>query len=94
MKITDNKEKSRFEASVDGHLALIEYSVMPNIVSLNHIEVDKELEGRGVATEMAESVLLQLELRGLKVVPICPFIKNYINKHPEWSSILVKGHGV
>lgn len=88
MRVVDNKEKNRFEAEIDGHKAIIEYSVQPNILILEHIEVDKELSGRGVASEMTESVLLEIELRGLKVVPECPFIKNYISKHPEWESIL------
>ena len=90
MRVIDNKEARRFEAEVDGHWAIIEYSVLPNILSLNHVEVEKTLEGKGVATEMAEKVLLQIELRGLKVIPVCPFIKKYIQKHPEWKSIIAK----
>ncbi len=88
MRVIDNKEKGRFETEVNGYLAIIEYSVMPNILSLNHIEIDKNLEGKGIATEMAEKVLLQIEQRELKVIPVCPFIKNYIIKHPEWKSIV------
>lgn len=88
MRVIDNKEKSRFEANVDGHQAIIEYSVLPGILSLNHTEVPEALGGRGVASEMTESVLLAIELRGLKVKPVCPFIKKYIDKHPEWKSIL------
>lgn len=88
MRVIDNKEMNRFETEIDGHQAIIEYSVLPNILSLNHIEVDKELAGKGVASEMTEKVLLQIEQRGLKVIPICPFIKKYIQKHPEWNSII------
>jgi predicted GNAT family acetyltransferase len=88
MRVIDNKEKRRFETEVDGRLAFIEYTAMPNIVSLNYIEVDKVLEGNGVASEMAEKVLLQIEQRGLKIIPVCPFIKKYIKKHPEWETIV------
>ena len=88
MRVIDNKEMNRFETEIDGHQAIIEYSVLPNIVSLNHIEVDKALAGKGVATEMTEKVLLQIELRGLMVIAVCPFIKKYIQKHPEWNSII------
>ncbi len=88
MRVIDNKEMNRFETEVDGHQSIIEYSVLPNILSLNHVEVDKALEGKGVASEMTEKVLLQIELRGLKVIPVCPFIKSYIQKHPEWNSIV------
>tara|TARA_B100000945_G_C20309104_1_gene561927 strand:+ start:96 stop:398 length:303 start_codon:yes stop_codon:yes gene_type:complete len=88
MRVIDNKETNRFEAEVDGHKAFIEYSVQPGILSLNHTEVPKELSGQGLASEMTEKVLLQIELRGLKVIPVCPFTKKYIDKHPEWKSIL------
>ena len=90
MRVIDNKETNRFEAEVDGHKAFIEYSVQPGILSLNHTEVPKELSGQGLASEMTEKVLLQIELRGLKVIPVCPFIKKYLDKHPEWKSILAE----
>lgn len=90
MNIIDNREKNRFEAEIDGHQAIVEYSVKPGILVLEHIEVDQELAGKGIGGEMAESVLLEMELRGLKVIAECPFIKKYIEKHPEWNSILVK----
>lgn len=90
MRVIDDKEKNRFEAEVDGHTAIIEYTVRPGILILDHTEVPKELSGQGVASEMVEKVLLQIELRGLKVVPECPFIKKYINRHPEWKSIIAE----
>jgi len=92
MRVIDNKEESRFETEVDGHSAIIEYSVMPNILSLNHTVVDKALQGKGVAKEMVEKVLLQIEQRGLRVIPRCPFIKKYIKKHPEWETIVANGY--
>ncbi|WP_310992590.1 GNAT family N-acetyltransferase [Aequorivita marina] len=88
MNVIDNKEESRFETKVDGHDAFIEYSMLPGVLSLNHTEVDKALSGQGVASEMTEKTLMQIEQRGLKVIPECGFIKNYIDKHPEWKSIL------
>lgn len=92
MRVIDNKEKNRFEAEVDGYKVIIEYSVQPGILSLNHTEVPKELSGQGIASEMTEKVLLQIELRGLKVIPVCPFTKKYIDKHPEWKSIVADEH--
>ncbi|HLT50188.1 MAG TPA: GNAT family N-acetyltransferase [Aequorivita sp.] len=89
MRVIDNKEMNRFETEIDGYKAIIEYSVKPGVLSLNHTEVPKELSGQGVASEMTEKVLLQIELRGLKVIPVCPFIKKYIDKHPEWKSIVM-----
>lgn len=90
MRVIDNKEKNRFETDVEGYKAIIEYSVQPGILSLIHTEVPKELSGQGVASEMTEKVLLQIELRGLKVIPVCPFTKKYIDRHPEWKSIVAE----
>ncbi len=90
MNVTDNKEENRFETTIDGHEAFIEYSVLPGVLSLDHTEVDKALAGQGVASEMIEKVLLEIELRGLKVIPVCPFIEKYISKHPEWKSIVAE----
>ncbi|QAA80279.1 N-acetyltransferase [Aequorivita sp. H23M31] len=90
MNVIDNKEKKRFETEIDGYKAFVEYEVKPNILILEHTEVDKALGGKGVGSEMVEAVLLQIELRGLKVIPHCPFIKKYISKHPEWQSIVAK----
>lgn len=88
MNVIDNKEKNRFETKIDGHEAFVEYTVQPGILSLNHTEVDKALAGQGVASEMVEKVLLETELRGLKVIPVCSYIEKYISKHPEWKSIV------
>lgn len=90
MRVVDNKEENRFEAEIEGQMAVIEYSVQPGILSLNHVEIPEALSGKGVASEMIEKVLLQIEQRGLKVIPVCPFIKKYIQKHPEWESIIAK----
>lgn len=90
MHVIDNKEENRFEAKIDGHIAIIEYSVKPGLLSLNHTEVPKELSGQGIAGELTEKVLLQIEQRGLKVIPKCSYIEKYISKHPEWKSILAE----
>ena len=91
MNVKDNKELNRFETEIDGYEAFVEYSVKPGIIVLEHTKVNKALGGKGVGSELAEAVLLQIELRGLKVIPECGFIKKYIEKHPEWESIVHKG---
>lgn len=90
MDVKDNKERNRFETEIDGHQAFVEYSVKPDIIVLEHTKVDKALGGRGVGSELVEAVLLQIELRGLKVIPKCGFVRKYIDKHPEWESLVVK----
>lgn len=90
MRLIDNKEKNRFETTIDGHDAFIEYSVEGDVISLNHTEVNKALAGKGVGGELTENVLLEIERRGLKVNPVCSFVAHYISKNPEWESVVSK----
>ncbi len=71
MRVIDNKELNRFEVEVDGQKAIIEYTVKPGVLSLNHTEVPKELAGQGIASEMTEKVLLFAHLlkNTLKNIP-------------------------
>lgn len=90
MHVIDNKKENRFETVIDGHKAIIEYTVQPDTLTIIHTEVDKELSGKGIAGQLTESVLMDIERRGLKVIPECPYTKRYIDKHPEWKSLLAE----
>jgi predicted GNAT family acetyltransferase len=94
VKISENKEKKRFEAMVDGATAVIEYIRAEDKMYLTHTEVPKQLEGKGVASAMAKQVLEQIKVEGLQLVPLCPFIAAYLKRHPEWKEILAKGYHV
>ena len=73
---------------VDGHTALAAYRLKPGVITFTHTEVPKELGGRGIGSQLAKGALDQARERGLKVVPLCPFIKAYIEKHPEYADLL------
>jgi predicted GNAT family acetyltransferase len=32
------------------------------------------------------------EQRDLKIAPICPFVKSYLQRHPEWKRLLAAEH--
>lgn len=89
-EVQDNTEKHRFELIVDGHTALAAYRLKPGVITFTHTEVPKELGGRGIGSKLAKGALDQVRARGLKVVPLCPFIKAYIEKNPEYAELVVK----
>lgn len=86
--VRDNPARHRFELEVDGHLAIAVYSLAPGVITFIHTEVPEALAGRGVGSRLAKGALAQVRARGLKVVPRCPFIRGYIEKHPEWQDLL------
>jgi uncharacterized protein len=80
MRITKNEAGSRYEAHEDDELVgFLEYRVVGEAVVLVHTESLRE--GRGVGSELAEFVLN--DLRDAKVTVTCPFVKRYLEKHPD-----------
>ena len=89
LKVTKNAEEQRFETSVEGQLAVIEYEMMgDSVIDFVHTEVPVALEGRGIADHMAHEVLEYARNQGLAVIPQCPFVADYISRHPEYQSLV------
>ena len=88
--VTDNSEEQRFEAHVDGELAgFAEYRLREGVIVFTHTEVDDAFEGRGVGTQLARQALDAVREAGeRRVVPRCPFIKAWIDRHPDYRSLL------
>jgi len=87
-EVRDNPAKHHFELIVDGFTALATYRLKPGVITFTHTEVPKELGGRGIGSQLAKGALDQVRARGLKVVPLCPFIKAYIDKNAEYQDLL------
>ena len=88
VSVRDNPAESRYEAIVDGRLALAQYMLTGENITFTHTEVPIELEGRGIASQLARYALDDARRRGLRVIPLCPFISAYIRRHPEYNDIV------
>jgi predicted GNAT family acetyltransferase len=53
-----------------------------------HTEVPPELGRKGIGSRLIKGVLDQVRADGLTVIPRCPFVKAYIDKHPDYASLL------
>jgi uncharacterized protein len=87
VEVRNNTELSRYEAYVDGDLAGFAVYVMQgsNIV-FTHTEV--YVEGKGVGSTLVREALDDVRRGGtLTVVPLCPFVKAYIESHPEYADL-------
>jgi predicted GNAT family acetyltransferase len=88
-EVTDNPAMSRYEMDVDGTTAFVQYRLGDDAIALLHTEVPSELSGRGIGSALAKAVLDAVRQRGLKVVPHCEFIANYVERRPEYRDLLV-----
>jgi hypothetical protein len=64
--------------------------IMAGKIFLTHTEVPAALEGKGIGSIIVKLALEEVERRGLKLIPLCPFVGKYITKHPEWKRILAE----
>ncbi|ATL48135.1 GNAT family N-acetyltransferase [Chitinophaga caeni] len=89
--VTDNELANQFEMRIDNKIAKIEYKITGDRIFLTHTEVPPALEGKGVAAILVEKVLHIVEERGLKLVPLCPYVASYLRRHPDWKRLLAHG---
>lgn len=88
VEVVNNEAGHRFEAKLEGGVAFAEYRLVDHGLILPHTVVPEAFEGRGVASALAKTALGYARDRDLKVIPTCPFISAYIQKHPEWRDIV------
>ncbi len=87
--VVDNPESHRLEAQLDGAVAgFSDYQRQGTSLSLLHIEVDDRFEGKGVGSLLARRSLDAAREEGLSVLPHCPFVKHYIERHPEYLDLV------
>lgn len=82
--VSHKPTQHRFEVAVEGQLAIAEYT-MPSaaVMRLTHTLVPKALEGRGIAGALARFAMAHAREHGLKIDPQCPYMRAYMEKHPE-----------
>ena len=86
--VRDNSKLHRFELDTEGHIAFSEYQRADGMLTIMHTEVPKELGGRGIGSTLIKGVLDTARAQGLKVKPLCPFAKAYIERHSEYADLV------
>lgn len=88
-EVTNNTDKSRYEIFLDGKQAgFAEYRLREDRTIFVHTEIDRAFEGKGLGSVLAKAALDDVRAAGRSVVPLCPFIKSYIDRHAEYKDLL------
>ena len=80
--VTDNRAAQRFELAINGEVAYLSYQRRGDALTLVHTEVPPSLRGRHLGEVLVKEGLESARAQGLRVVPLCPFVKDYLRKHP------------
>ncbi len=86
--IRDNTALSRFELDAEGVTAVANYRLSGDVMTITHTEVPPDARNRGIASRLIEGMLVEARSRGLKIVPLCSFVKTYVDRHPEVRNLL------
>ncbi len=87
--ITDATERNRFIATVGREQAgFIVYRRRPGLIALIHTEVEERFEGQGIGGRLARFALEQARTKGLEVLPFCPFVNDWMKRHPEYNDLV------
>jgi predicted GNAT family acetyltransferase len=88
LNVRDNREASAYEADVGGATAVAAYELDGDSIAFTHTEVPPEAEGQGVGAALVRYALDDVRARGLRVIPLCQFVRSYIRRHKEYADIV------
>lgn len=81
MKINHLKDENRFEAHVEGHVALVDYVISDGALVVVHTYVPKPLKGRGIAGELVKAAYDYANKEGLGCKATCSYALAWLEKH-------------
>src|SRR6476660_4611286 len=87
--VRDNPQELRYELLDDSGTMIgeIRYVIEPGAVRLVHTEVEPEFQGQGLADELVQGAMNDLRERGLKMIPVCPYVRAWLRRHPEQADL-------
>jgi len=82
--VSHNPAQSRYEITEDDAvLGIAEYRELSGRIAFTHTETDPERAGQGLAAELVAFALDDVRSRGLAVLPLCPYVRAFVAKHPD-----------
>ncbi len=93
IEVADAPERERYELSVEGEVAgFSAYRTRPGRIEFIHTEVDERFQGRGLGERLIRFALEDARERGLAVLPVCPFVRAFIERNREFEALVPAAH--
>ena len=89
VRVVEDEAAQRYNALLGDQTAgFVTYRGRGERRVLVHTEVDPQFEGRGVGSRLVKGVLEDLRGRGIRAQVLCPFITDYLKRHPDYSDVV------
>jgi uncharacterized protein len=86
--ISDNRDEQRYEARLGEDLVgYLAYELQPSQIVLVHTQVDRAAKGQGIGSRLVAAALEDIRDRGLSTRVLCPFVRAFLRRHPEYSDV-------
>ncbi|WP_240919352.1 GNAT family N-acetyltransferase [Nonlabens sp. SY33080] len=90
--IKHNQNDSRgifFYKKEEKTMAELTYSHEDNVMTIDHTEVNPDLEGNGIGTHLVHKAVEYAQKNNMKVHPLCPFAEVLFDENDQWSDLRV-----
>jgi uncharacterized protein len=86
--VVDVPDRERYEIHREGQtLGFSAYQKANGLIVFTHTEVDPGLEGQGIGSALVRAALDDVRRQGVPVLPICPFVAQWIARHPDYHDL-------
>ena len=82
-----DRDAGRFSIEEDGHAGVLDFDLTDGVMAINSVRVPDAIGGRGIAARLTRQALDQARADGLGVDPICPYVKRWIDRHPDYQDL-------
>jgi predicted GNAT family acetyltransferase len=90
VEVFHNQEEHRFEITINGHVAVLDYMLAGEIIIFTHTGVPPAIGGQGLGSKLVKTGLDYARENRLQVRSLCWFVSKYIRHHPEYQALLEK----
>jgi predicted GNAT family acetyltransferase len=90
LEVVREPENDRFVIHTEGETAVLDYQLFKDKIVFMHTGVPTTLEGRGIGSRLVKYGLEWARTEGLRVVPVCPFVAAYIQRHREYADLATR----
>jgi len=91
-----DERHGRYVAHVDGRDGQAELTFTwrgEHLLSADHTGTPDELRGMGIALALVERLVADARAQGFKIIPLCPYIREKYESHPEWADVMTSAPG-
>lgn len=90
VEVEHDESRRRFVADLEGSVGHLDYDrVDSGTLDFKHTFVPRDRRGRGLGGRIVERALSHAREHGYRVVPSCPFVRRYVDRHPEFADVIL-----